>query len=131
MCNNTTITCPYCGKPAKLIKGSEIYCGRASTADLNYWECLPCDAHVGTHKGTVIPLGSLANHELRTARSAAHKAFDPLWLNNKKRGRTTAYLILQRQFHLTIFEAHIGMFTIAQCEKLIKVCNNHFANGGK
>ena len=44
----------------------------------NYPEC---DAYVRVHTGTTIPVGSLANHELRTLRRTAHQYFDQLYLS--------------------------------------------------
>lgn len=113
--------CQYCGRSAKLVKGLEIYCGRKELANKDFWECLPCDAHVGCHKGSVIPLGSLAKQDLRLARSEAHRLFDQLW-RGKKRSRSEAYLLLQRQFHLTVFEAHIGLFPEQRCAMVISRC---------
>lgn len=113
--------CPYCKREAKLVKGSEIYCGRKHLADKNYWECLPCDAHVGCHGDSEIPLGTLANQELRLMRSEAHRVFDQLW-GSQKRSRSAAYVLLKRHFHLTEFECHIGLFNKQQCAKVIQVC---------
>ena len=116
-----TITCQYCGQPAKLVKGSEVY-AHPKFANLNVWECLPCNANVGTHKGTTIPLGTLANETLRTARIQAHKLFDKLWLGNKNRCRTTAYAMMARAMELPKIDCHIGHFNQDQCNKLIAFC---------
>src|SRR5690606_31465936 len=59
--------CPYCGGPVRLVKNCEIYRGRAYGAwPYAYW-CQPCDAFVGLHPETDLPLGTLADRELREA----------------------------------------------------------------
>ena len=46
------------------------------------WVCSnypKCDAYVGCHEGTTLPLGRPANARLRTLKAEAHKQFDPIW----------------------------------------------------
>ncbi|MFB5268120.1 zinc-finger-containing protein [Paenibacillus enshidis] len=49
-------------------------------------------AYVGVHDGTDIPLGRLANRELRELKKQCHALFDPVWKNKKRleTGRTAA-----------------------------------------
>ena len=115
-----TIKCPYCKKPAKLVKGDEIYPGRASTANKNYYECLPCNAYVGCHPNSTIPLGHLADLELRTARRQVHKQFDEIWRSGRM-VRTHAYSWLSRQTGIPYKECHIGMMNKAQCESAVAI----------
>jgi len=82
--------------------------------------CRPCDAYVGVHKGTDRPLGRLANAELRHWKNAAHASFDPLWQFGKYRGRRNdAYRWLAEKMGLPEEKTHIGMFDVAQCQKVI------------
>lgn len=128
--------CPYCGATAKLVGGEVIYPHREDLYHLRFWECAPCDARVGVHRGTVTPLGRLANAELRTAKQMAHAAFDPLWKNwrdaypeisrgpralrAKQKARSRAYEWMADAMGLKQEDAHIGMFDVEQCQRLIK-----------
>lgn len=121
--------CPYCGETTKLVKGDEIYCGREALKDIPFYECLPCDAHVGCHKGTTNPMGSPANYELRKARNAAHKAFDSIWKNPKitKMCRADAYSWLSRQTRIPYKECHIGMMDVKQCNLTVTIVTQYKA----
>lgn len=110
------VTCPYCGDKAELLTSLEFY-GRDYGS--NVYSCKPCDAYVGTHKGTKQPLGTLAQYELRELRKKAHAHFDPLW-KSKEMSRTEAYAWLKEELELENGQAHIGMFDEDQCKKLIK-----------
>jgi len=80
------------------------------------WHCGNCNALVGCHHGTDIPLGRLADRETRRARYELHRAFDPLW---KKHGwrREAAYAWLARTLNLSEAEAHIGLLDVDACRK--------------
>lgn len=69
--------CPYCGNPSRLVDSIEVY-GNRSYGMMYLCKCVPGWAYVGCHKGTTVPLGRLADAELRAAKRAAHAAFDPL-----------------------------------------------------
>lgn len=72
------------------------------------------------------PLGVPADFKTRQAHIRAHAAFDQLWQGNarvsRSKARKRAYHWLMRTMSLTWDEAHIGRFTIDQCEKLIRLC---------
>lgn len=74
---NTTNSpvCPYCKRTAVLVDSEIIY--RRSYGMI--WTCDNCDAYVGCHKGTIKPLGTLANFALRWKRILTHQMFDALW----------------------------------------------------
>ena len=77
-------TCPYCKQKA-VLQSSEVVYGKGRNFG-NIWVCKnypSCDSYVGCHKGGSIPLGTLANAELRELRKQAHALFDPLWKENK------------------------------------------------
>lgn len=121
----TAVACDYCGEPAELVTGADIYRRRADLSGLRFWRCVPCDAHVGCHKpesgfgdGTR-PLGRLANAELRRAKSEAHAAFHPLW-KTKRMSRADAYAWLAGQLGLKPVDSHIGMFDVERCRAVVR-----------
>jgi len=131
----TPPTCPYCNNAAKLVDGRAIYNDRPDLAYLKYWRCKPCNASVGCHKfgaflyvdnrrvysdGT-LPLGRLANPQLRAAKREAHLAFDPLWRDMGMR-RQAAYNWLANAMDLPLEKTHIGEFDVAQCRQVIALC---------
>lgn len=116
--------CHYCETPARLVKGTKIYPHRPDLASLNFWECAPCKAYVGCHKGTTKPLGRLANKDLRSAKSKAHAMFDPLWRTGHMT-RSEAYAWLRQQTGLSERECHIGEMTLEQCEQVSNLCINY------
>ena len=114
-----TTTCNYCGQPAEIVSGREIYPQRRDLWLKWFWNCKPCGARVGCHPGTKRPLGRLANAELRAAKQAAHAAFDPLWKSGDMT-RSEAYRWLGGM--MGIAEPHIGEFTVQQCERCVAAC---------
>lgn len=111
------------------MKGREVYPHRPDLFALNFYRCAPCDAYVGTHKGTKTPLGTPANAPLRAARSRAHAAFDPIWREGKM-SRTRAYAWLSRQLGLPPAETHIGMFSAEQCAAVVAAVECQFGARG-
>lgn len=116
------VTCPYCSAPATLTTGAKIYPHRKDLAALRFWECAPCGAWVGCHKGGkgLHPLGTLADAETRGLRAAVHGVFDPQWKGKyprKTRGR--AYRDLANLMKLPEAECHISMFTASQCRSAL------------
>lgn len=113
------VNCPYCGRQAQYVDSKVVY-GRSYGM---IYLCRKCDAYVGVHKGTDNPLGRLANKELRYWKMAAHAAFDPLWQSGRMK-RNDAYAWLAEQMGLMPEGTHIGMFDVAQCKTVIKICND-------
>ena len=117
--------CPYCGDDADLVTGELLYPSRPDLAEKRFWRCSICDAHVGTHagnpqKGIAVntPLGTLANAELRRARSRAHAAFDPVWKSGTVT-RSEAYAALAIQLQIRIEDCHIAMFDERRCAQVV------------
>ena len=74
------IRCPYCGGTAVLRDASYVYGGESGHKHLYVCQHYPeCNAYVGVHEGTLIPLGTLADRELRNKRIRAHQTFDRIW----------------------------------------------------
>lgn len=113
-------TCPYCGDTARLKHSSEIYGGLQDYGFL--WVCENCDAWVGIHKNSrnFVPLGRLANAELREWKQKAHRAFDPLWKNSHW-SRQEAYAWLTSQMG-KVKPVHIGWCDISECRQVIEIC---------
>lgn len=128
--------CPYCGAASEYVDSIEVY--KTQSYGMMY-RCVPCDAHVGTHKGRPREaLGRLANQTLRRHKNAAHRAFDPLWKRKaielrdsghvrhksvaKKNARTAAYMWLAGQMNLKSEHCHIGMFNEEQCLTVVELC---------
>ena len=120
---------PYCGVGAVLFLNSGRFYGSRDFGPV--WACEPCKAWVGTHKNSHghRPLGRLANKELRVAKILAHHTLDALWHRKmvrdhvrKKEARTAAYKWLAEQMQIERRDCHIGMFDIAQCDRVIEIC---------
>lgn len=72
------VRCPYCGAKATLRPASAVY-GNAAKTDGYLYVCdryPKCDAYVAAHRKSKLPMGTLANGDLRNKRIQAHKAFD-------------------------------------------------------
>lgn len=116
--------CPYCGKKPVLENSSVVYGKDYGPIYL----CRPCRAWVGVHKGTVKPMGRLANEELRYWKKEAHAAFDPIWQAKvnlgwgKFKARNSTYEWLAKEMKLSLEYTHIGMFDVNQCKKVIELC---------
>lgn len=111
--------CPYCKKKSKVVRGKTLYPHHPALAELLFFSCFDCDAHVGTHKHTGMPLGRLANKDLRRLKSKAHRAFDPIWREAKAMTRKQAYRWLAGAMNIDPQWCHIGMFNEKQCKQVI------------
>ena len=119
------IVCPYCQQKAELVTGDVIYPHRPDLHQLQFWQCVPCMAYVGCHRGTTRPLGRLADAELRQAKQDAHAAFDELWKQITPAGtfdRSGAYKWLARQLGIEVRQCHIGMFDVETCRRVVAIC---------
>lgn len=110
------LACPDCGarlylRPSKFDAARVYYaCPRAADGCKG--------AHSAHPDGR--PMGDPADPETRTARRAAHAAFDQLWQGGEM-SRTGAYRWLQKAMGMNVEEAHIGRFDAAQCARLIEL----------
>lgn len=123
-----TPKCLYCGRFSKRVTGKVIYPHRPDLHNLTFYQCAPCDAYVGCHKGGDgrKPLGRLANADLRAAKSAAHRAFDPMWRDDSTfEKRHHAYAWLAGELGIGLGDCHIGMFDLEQCQKVVALCENY------
>lgn len=84
-----------------------------------------CKAAHGAHPDGR-PLGIPADKPTKDARIKAHEAFDQLWKSGRMR-RGDAYRWLQTVLGLDKDSAHIGRFTIEQCNQLIEAVQKELA----
>lgn len=113
------VNCDYCGEPAEKVTGKVIYPHRPDLYRKLYYNCAACEAYVGCHPGSSVPLGRLANKELRAAKRKAHLHFDELWKSNKM-SRSSAYEWLSKALNISRGETHIGMFDLDKCKNVVK-----------
>lgn len=118
--------CPYCGGPAVLDSNDAIYRGQRYGDWPYVYMCEgSCDAYVGLHPNTDIPLGTLADRETRDARKEAKQAFfnwqDVVGL---RKDRNAAYAKLAERMQIEIAECHFAMFDVERCNLALA----HIAN---
>ncbi len=122
--------CRYCGNHVVLTSNKEIY-GR-EFGNGKIYLCRNCGAFVGTHPGTDIPLGTLANEELREYRKEAHFWFDRIWKRPTRiTTRYKAYGWLALKMELPREKTHIGMFEKEQCIKVVELVKQRFKERGE
>jgi hypothetical protein len=108
-------TCPYGHDRVDLVSHTEIY-GREYGEWPYAYLCRDCGAYVGLHPHTDIPLGTLANEELRRARNLCKPPFETLW-KSEKMTRSQAYIALAEHLGLETEQCHFAWFDIDQCRK--------------
>jgi hypothetical protein len=124
------VFCRYCFKPASLVTGAKIYAGGENSpwAHKKFWfcPCRPGGSWVGCHSNSRrdIPMGHLADAELRAIRQIAHLYFDTLWKRKKEQGgpnnaRKLAYSWIAGMLGIEVSRCHMGEFDIERCEKVI------------
>lgn len=118
------IRCPYCGAHAVLRSSKAVYQSKAKPGR-HLFVCARyplCDSYVGAHEGTLLPMGTLANGDLRNKRIQAHRAFNRLWESGTMK-KWQAYRWMQAKFGLCSQQAHIAMFSEYMCDQLIAECD--------
>lgn len=117
---NGQIRCPYCGSTAILRSAEGIYHDNSEDTLLYVCKNYPqCDSYVRVHKGTKIPVGTMANHELRTLRRTAHQYFDRLYLSGIMT-KQEAYQWLADILGAPLKQAHIGYLGTYYCQVVIE-----------
>lgn len=121
--------CSYCGSVVNLVDSMKIY-GKSYGYVYVCSKYPQCDSYVGVYEGTDIPLGRLANKQLREMKRFAHIYFDFLWKTKKKHGykngRQLGYLWLSKQLQLPLYRTHIGCFDLYYCNKVIAICKPYY-----
>ena len=125
---NRPIRCPYCGAPVRYRSADGIYHDNPNGIMLYVCERYPnCDTYVRTHAGTKVPMGSMANGNLRALRKEAHDAFDQLHLSGMM-SRDDAYRWLSDMLQAPQSHAHIGNLGEYYCRKVIAESKNLIDN---
>ena len=119
------VKCDYCQGAARLVNGSAIYPHRPDLMDKKFWQCAPCKAYVGCHPDSMIPLGRLANAELRREKQKVHALFDPLWKSRHMK-RSDAYAYLAKKLGMAQQNCHVGMFDVETCRTAVAVLNARY-----
>ena len=117
---NLAPRCPYCGSHSVLRSADGIY--RCNDKNTMLYVCSrypACDSYVRVHPGTKIPVGTMANRELRLLRNEAHRNFDQL----HKKGlmsKEDAYHWLASILAAPLGQAHIGYLGEYYCRQVIE-----------
>jgi len=114
------LRCSYCGSPALLKPASEVFQDAKRTGHVYVCSHYPkCNSYVGVHPGTKIPMGTLADPELRRKRILAHQVFDSIWKNGVM-SRNQAYHWLADTLCLNERQTHIAQFGTYLCDRVIE-----------
>jgi len=123
------VICQYCHRPAELSSGAQEYPDHPHLARKKVWVCRFCDARVGCHDDTDVPLGSLADGKLRAARQAGHGAFDTLWREmwctnggSEQQARSTAYAWLADQLGIPAEQCRFAGLEYEMCLRATLIC---------
>lgn len=108
------MNCPYCQKKAPWVENKEIYGKNYGKSYMCYY-CKDCDAYVGCHQNSKVPLGTMANKSLRRWRKMTHRVLDPLWKSGQMK-RKDVYRKLKEHFG---FDVHVGQSDEEMCRKII------------
>lgn len=110
--------CPYCGSFVVFTSNAAVYGKEYGNGKC--YKCASCDAYVGVHTGTTIPLGRLADQRLRSFKKMAHRQFDAAWKSGKTT-RSRAYKCLAYFLGIPLHECHIGWFDEKTTCKVIEL----------
>lgn len=117
---NIPTKCDNCGSSkVRYTSNSEVYGKEYGNGGC--YLCDDCKAYVGVHDTkNKLPLGRLANKELRELKMKCHSLFDPLWKNTKFK-RTDCYGYLANKLGLHLRETHFGWFNKEYLEKALMI----------
>lgn len=117
--------CRYCGPESRVFIAShkEVYGGRSYGSWPYVYLCDGCGAYVGIHEGTDLPIGTLANEDLRRARRDNKKHFNSV-MDRFGMGRREAYQWLAGEMEIPVPECHWGWFEVGDCQKAGEICKD-------
>lgn len=119
--------CPFCEGEVALDSNDVIYRGKRYGDWPYVYHCAgECDAYVGLHPNTDVPLGYIADRATRDARKEAKELFFA-WqdlMGYGKKERSKSYQILAEAMGIEIAVCHFAMFDVDMCNLAI----GHLAN---
>ena len=89
--------------------------------------CYDCNASVGCHVNSSLPLGKMADKETRQLRVELHTIFDRLWKSDLL-SRDKAYCWLARNLEIETEDCHIAWFSKSQLIEAIDLVAKHIAD---
>jgi hypothetical protein len=114
--------CNCCGSEAiEIVENSAVYNGKTYGKYPWVYLCNDCRAYVGLHPFTNIPLGTLANEEMRAARKRAKSLFIELYESGDII-RDEAYARLAKKLGIDEAACHFAMFDVSLCERVEAAC---------
>lgn len=114
--------CHCCGGPVKLTDNSEMYGGRSFGDWPFVYRCTQCQAYVGLHPDTDLPLGIMADRGTIVARKEAKAPFQRLTRERFGDNRNAAYAWLARELGIAPSICHFAMFGREQAERAARLC---------
>lgn len=118
-------SCRFCDGAVELVSNSEIYNGIEYGKWPYAYLCRNCDAYVGLHPNTAIPLGTLADADTRKARKECKPAFIALYRGPSAIfGRSEAYRWLADKLGIPVNACHWGWFDSNQCQRAAAICRD-------
>lgn len=121
-------SCRYCRGAVQLVHNREVY-GREYGEWPFLYHCCRCDAYVGLHPHTDIPLGTLANRPLREARKRNKAIFFSMFEAGIVNSRNVAYQWLAKKMRISVEECHWGWFNEGQCNLAGQLCRDAIKSG--
>jgi len=113
--------CRYCGSPVRIATHQEVYIGRSFGNWPYMYLCDGCGAYVGIHEGTDLPLGTLANEELRMSRKTNKRIFIVV-IAGEVMKRAEGYKWLAGEMNIPVSECHWGWFDLDRCAQAGEIC---------
>lgn len=113
--------CDHCGSLNIGLEDNSIQYHRSTGDWPLIWYCHDCQASVGCHPTTDIPLGRMADRATRQLRRQAHKALDPTWRKGKF-SRHQAYEWLAYELGIEVNACHVSWFDANMCQEVIRLC---------
>lgn len=113
--------CNLCGGDVEIVGHAEIYNGAEYGCWPYVYKCEDCDAYVGIHRDTDLPLGTLADKKIREARKDCKHYFMEL-MRWKDWDMNTGYDWLYKEMDMPRAECHFGMFDVKRCKQAAVCC---------
>ncbi|WP_258087493.1 DUF3268 family zinc-finger domain-containing protein, partial [Xenorhabdus bovienii] len=112
--------CRHCRSHVKIAHHTEVF-GEIRGHWPWLYICWSCDARVGMHPDTNIPLGTLADMPTRRARQSGKEKFEQM-RTFRNWERTDAYRWLAWQLGISFNRCHFGWFDTDMCNKAANIC---------